>query len=95
VKVGGRKVSLPALADAARGVPGVVDAVAVAVDDEEWGQLPVLVVVGRPDDAAVRSAVAGALGATRARLVAMEALPYLPNGKVDRRAVRAAVEARP
>jgi acyl-CoA synthetase (AMP-forming)/AMP-acid ligase II len=88
IKVGGSKVSLPGLADAARSVPGVSDTAALAVDDAEWGARPVLVIVGSADDADVRAAVLASAGPTRLVITHLDSLPYLPNGKIDRMALR-------
>jgi len=43
---GGVKVSLDAVERAARGLPGFAEAVAVGCEDEEWGEVPVVVVPG-------------------------------------------------
>ena len=97
MKVGGVKVALGAVARVVRGVPGVVDAAVVAPYDVSWGQVPVAHVVLDPAADPVRladvvtEAVRSSLGAaaTPRRVVHHEALPLLPNGKVDRRALRA------
>ncbi|MCX6460315.1 MAG: AMP-binding protein [Actinobacteria bacterium] len=96
IKVGGRKVSLVAVVDAVRSVEGVLDAAALAMDDPEWGQIPVIVAVrtgpNLPDDAAVHDAISDAAGSTRARIRWVDSLPYLPNGKIDRMQLRARLE---
>ena len=102
VKVGGAKVSLPAVADALRTFVGVADAVAVPVPDPQWGSAVHAFVVlageraGGPGTGAavadrLRSHVIAVLGREAAphavHLVA--ALPLLPTGKVDRQALLA------
>lgn len=91
---GGVNVGLPAVGEALRGCAGVVDAVAVGVDDAEWGTRVVAVIVGArgPDLAALRDGVeAAGLPRTWAprSLVVVDRLPLLANGKLDRLAVRA------
>ncbi len=91
---GGVNVPLPAVTEALHDADGVADALAVGVDDEEWGQKVVALVV--PADAVcldavqldrLRDAVEGA-GHPRAwaprGVVLVDAIPMLPNGKPDR-----------
>lgn len=93
---GGEKVLLDTVEHVVRGIPGLEAAVVVASDDDEWGQVPVVVVsaTGRPDDdellREVRGVVAGRVGraAAPARIVTVEEFPLLSSGKPDR--VRAA-----
>ena len=96
IKVGGRKVSLVAVTDAVRSIDGITDAVALAIDDPEWGQIPVIVAIrtalGIPADAAIHEAVSDAAGSTRASIRWVDSLPYLPNGKIDRMQLRARLE---
>ncbi len=97
---GGEKVSLDAVERVVRALPGLAEAVAVAADDDRWGQVPVIVVptepgsTGRPLSAttpdpldAARMATAAALGpaARPARLVYVAAIPLLASGKPDRK----------
>ncbi|KAA1422529.1 AMP-binding protein [Mumia zhuanghuii] len=89
---GGVNVVLPRVAAALRGLDGITDAVVVGVPDAEWGQLVVAVVAGTPPGTPeVRDGVEAA-GLPRSwaprRVVAVEAIPLLEHGKVDRQAVR-------
>lgn len=90
---GGVKVPLPAVAERLRQHPLVDAAEVVAVDDEEWGHRVVAVVVGTAAEADLRdwvSQVHPRAWAPRS-VVRLDALPLLPNGKVDRQAIRAVV----
>ncbi len=96
---GGVNVPLPAVTAALQDADGVADALAVGLDDEEWGQRVVAVVV--PAD----SVCLEGLSAERLRdavedaghprtwgprdVVLVDAVPMLPNGKPDRLAARA------
>jgi O-succinylbenzoic acid--CoA ligase len=92
-------ISLDRVQAVVRSVPGLAEAVVVAVPDERFGQASVIVTeVGtpldqRPDDALLqtaRDAVAEALGrpARPARLVRLAELPLLASGKPDLVALR-------
>ncbi len=97
---GGEKVSLDGVEAAVRELSGFRDAVVVAADSAEWGQVPVVVVAGvdvagaqvagaevaDAGLAAVRNHVSGRLGraAAPARLVVVDAIPLLASGKPDR-----------
>ena len=96
---GGVNVPLPAVTEALQDAAGVADALAVGVDDEEWGQRVVALVV--PADAVcldglsaerLRDAVEAA-GHPRTwgprEVVLVDAVPMLANGKPDRIAARA------
>lgn len=95
---GGVNVALPAVTRALRQIDGVRDAVALGVDDPEWGSRVVAYLV--PDDAVcldglrldeVRDAVEeSGLPRTWAPrdVVLLDALPLLPGGKVDRVGLR-------
>ncbi|UYM03660.1 o-succinylbenzoate--CoA ligase [Solicola gregarius] len=90
---GGVNVPLPAVTEALRAYDGVRDAMAIGVDDAEWGTRVVACVVSGAgaDLASLRDAlVAAGLPRTWAprQLVPLDALPLLPNGKVDRVALR-------
>ncbi|WP_420898435.1 AMP-binding protein [Cryobacterium serini] len=87
---GGEKVSLDAVEGIVRSCPGFEQAVVIGADDDEWGQVPVVVVGGGTADfSAVAAAVVAVLGraARPARVVRVEAIPLLASGKPDRRAL--------
>lgn len=100
---GGANVPLPAVDAAVASHPGVAEALAVAVDDEEWGQRVLAVVVARdrrhpPTLESVRACVTRQAPAEHAPagLVCVDTLPVLASGKPDRRAAAAlAARARP
>jgi O-succinylbenzoic acid--CoA ligase len=95
---GGVKVALEAVERVLREQPGLGDAVVVAVTDARWGEVPVAVTASATFEGdAAAAAVAAELGAASrpARIVRVDSLPMLASGKVDRIAVRAAVETRP
>ena len=90
---GGVNVPLPPVTEVLRGMPGVREAVALGAPDAEWGSRVVAYVVASapvPDLAQVRDAVESA-GHPRTwaprELVLLDALPLLPGGKIDRRAL--------
>ncbi len=87
---GGVNVPTPAVAARLREHPDVTDAAVVGVPDEEWGHRVVAFVVGSLDLADARAWVADEHPRSWAPrdLVVVDALPLLPNGKVDRLAVR-------
>ena len=99
---GGEKISLDAVERVLHTLPGFDGAVAVAVDDAQWGQSIVVACerAGGADAAsqldAVREHVASALGnAARPRSVQRFAtLPRLASGKPDRVALAATLGAR-
>ncbi|MEV0801468.1 o-succinylbenzoate--CoA ligase [Kribbella sp. NPDC050281] len=66
--------------------PGVKDAVVLGVPDSEWGTRVVAFVVGEPGRDELRDFVAEALPRTWAprQVVALDTLPMLASGKVDR-----------
>jgi O-succinylbenzoic acid--CoA ligase len=88
---GGEKVLLDAVERHVRSLPGLADAVVVAVDDAEWGQVPVVVAprAAGVSLAGIRSSAAAALGraAAPARLLIVDEIPQLASGKPDRRAL--------
>jgi len=97
---GGEKVSLDAVERVVRSLSGFSEAVVVAADDAEWGQVPVVIVAGPHEvceasearsEAGMRDAVVSSLGraARPARVVLVPAIPLLPSGKPDRRALAA------
>ena len=94
---GGEKVSLDAVERVVRSLPGLAEAVAVAADDDRWGQVPVVVVpspadspaavAARPESLDLARAATGAVlgpAARPARLVFVAAIPLLASGKPDR-----------
>lgn len=91
---GGVNVPMPAVASRLRAHAGVDQAEVVAVDDDEWGQAVVAVVVPargqQPGLDELRDWVAVEHPRAWAprRLVVREELPLLGNGKVDRVALR-------
>ncbi len=88
---GGVKVSLGEIERVVQSL--VADAVVVAVDDERWGQVPVVVTTQAAQLAELRAAVREALGAAAApaRVVVVANIPLLESGKPDRLAIRAAL----
>lgn len=95
---GGEKVLLGAVEGIVRGMPGLEEAVVVGAPSAEWGEVPVVVAAGDADagnDAAFLEAVRDAVGASLGRAARpsairrLEAMPLLPSGKPDRRAIAA------
>jgi O-succinylbenzoic acid--CoA ligase len=86
---GGLNVPTGAVAARLREHPGVREAEVLGVPDEEWGQAVVAVVAGDMAPEQAREWVAAALAREWAprRVVPVDALPLLPNGKVDRLAL--------
>lgn len=91
VNVAGRKVVPQEVEAALRSLPGVAEAVALAIDDPVRGQaLGACLVSGRAWDArTVRHALASRLAPYKLPrvVVVVEALPLTDRGKVDRRAI--------
>lgn len=102
---GGIKVPAPAVARLLEQHPDVEEAVVIGVPDREWGQRVVAVVVatGGPRDGRELTSRLGTtdvatgvstqwpVGWKPKQVVRVDALPLLPNGKVDRRALVAMV----
>ncbi|AYG03844.1 AMP-binding protein [Gryllotalpicola protaetiae] len=87
---GGEKVLLDAVERHIASLPGLADAVVVAVDDAQWGQVPVVITTaGEAELAGIRSSTAAALGraAAPARLQVVDVIPRLASGKPDRLAL--------
>ena len=93
---GGVNVPLAAVAARLRAHPDVSAAEVVGVPDEEWGTRVVAVVVGALSRDQARDWVAAAHPRSWAprEVVTVDAVPMLPNGKVDRIAVRSLAEGR-
>ncbi|MDH2443413.1 AMP-binding protein [Amnibacterium sp. CER49] len=90
VITGGEKVSLGLVERVVQALPGLADAVVVRAPDPEWGEVPVVATATRGVDlAVVRDRVADELGRRAAprRLLVLDPLPLLPNGKPDRVAI--------
>ncbi|MCT1514784.1 o-succinylbenzoate--CoA ligase [Dietzia cercidiphylli] len=93
LSVGGLTLLPQAVEDALRRHPAVVDVVVVGIPDPRLGTRPVAAVTLRstatPDE--LRAHVTALLGAhsAPAAVAVVDALPLLPGGKVDRRAVAA------
>ena len=87
---GGVNVPLPAVAARLREHPDVGAVEVLGVDDPEWGHRVVAFVVGDPDLAELRDWVGERHPRSWAprQVVALDALPLLANGKVDRLALR-------
>jgi O-succinylbenzoic acid--CoA ligase len=91
---GGVNVSLDRVERVVRGMPDLAESVVVPVADERWGEVPVVVTVGRhPELTEIADAVASVLGkpARPAHVVRLDSLPVLPSGKPDRLAIVAVV----
>lgn len=91
---GGVNVSLDRVERVVRGIPDLAESVVVPVADDRWGEVPVVVTVGRhPDLSHIADAVALALGkpARPAHVVRLDSMPVLPSGKPDRLAIVAIV----
>jgi O-succinylbenzoic acid--CoA ligase len=88
---GGEKVSMGLVERAVQALPGLGEAVVVRTSDPEWGDVPVVITTTEADLAAVRAAVAEAVGRAAAprRIVVVREIPLLPSGKPDRRALAA------
>lgn len=92
---GGVKVPVVAVAERLRAHPRVEDAEVLGLPDPEWGQRVVAVLVGEVPDTELRDWV----GEVHPRAWAprevrrVDALPLLANGKVDRAALRALLDA--
>ena len=92
---GGENVSADAVADVLNGHPDIDDVAVIGVDDDEWGQRVVAVIVSSapPPIADLRTWCASALSpaARPQQLVVVAELPRLAPGKLDRPALRALV----
>jgi O-succinylbenzoic acid--CoA ligase len=87
---GGVKIPVPAVAARLRAHALVQEAEVVGVPDAEWGEKLVAVLVGSADDAELRDWVSMVHPRSWAprEFRHVDALPLLPNGKVDRQGLR-------
>lgn len=87
---GGVNVPAPAVAARLREHPGVAAAEVLGVTDEEWGNRLVAFVVGEASLGTLRAWVAEVHPRSWAprQVVAVDAIPLLPNGKPDRLGLR-------
>jgi len=71
------------------GLPGLIDCALVGLPDAQWGEVPVLAVVGSIDEAAIRAALDGRIARYKRprRIVRLDALPKTALGKVQRSAL--------
>ena len=91
---GGVNVSLDRVERVVRDLPDLAESVVVPVTDDRWGEVPVVVTVGRhPELTEIADAVASVLGkpARPAHVVRLDSMPVLPSGKPDRLAIVAVV----
>jgi O-succinylbenzoic acid--CoA ligase len=88
---GGVKISLGAVEEVVRSLPGLGGAIVVGVPHPQWGQVPVVVSEVPADADAVRAAVIARLGreAAPARIALVPRMPLLSTGKPDRLAAAA------
>jgi o-succinylbenzoate---CoA ligase len=86
---GGVKISLGEVERAVRALPGLDEAVVVAVPHAEWGQSSVVVSARPVELEELRDAVAATLGRASAPtgVVVVDAIPMLDSGKPDRLAL--------
>ncbi len=95
INTGGEKVFPEEVEEVLKRHPGVLDAVAVGIPDDKYGEAITAVIEPRPgsevDGEDVIAHVKGALAAYKApkRVVVVESIGRAPNGKVDYKAVRA------
>ena len=89
VKIRGLRIELGEIEAALREQPGVADAAAVVREDVPGDRRIVAYVVGGADQAALRTALKRRLPdyMVPSAFTALDALPLLPNGKLDRRAL--------
>jgi len=86
---GGENVYPAEVENLLAGLPGLVDCALVGVPDAQWGEVPVLAVVGVVDESAVHAALDGRLARYKQprRIVRLDALPKTALGKVQRGAL--------
>ena len=92
---GGENVSPYEVEDALRDAPGVADIVAVPLPSAHWGEEICAVLLGTPDLDAVRALAEQRLARFRRpdKYIVRAEFPALPSGKVDRVAIKRAVNA--
>ncbi|MGI8576826.1 MAG: o-succinylbenzoate--CoA ligase [Nocardioidaceae bacterium] len=94
---GGVNVPLAAVQERLAAMPGVEDCAVVGVPDPQWGDRVVAVVVAHPPPALadIRDFVAERLPREWAprHLVAWDALPMLPSGKIDKQLLRRSLKS--
>lgn len=88
VKVGGQLVNLLTLTQQAKNITDVADAFAVAIDSSEYGFVPVVVYSGIAKENSVAEILRSDIGRVPLKVVAMESIPFLENGKPDRQAIK-------
>lgn len=86
IVTGGVKVSASEVQHVLEVLQGVSAVAVVPVPDAQWGQQIAAAYVGTADPASLAAAVRASLGASAVprRMRIVEALPQLPNGKIDR-----------
>jgi amino acid adenylation domain-containing protein len=100
VKLRGHRIELGEIEAVVEAQPGVSRAVAVVREDQPGDQRLVVYLAragAGPDEAALQAALRRTLPAYMVpqHVVAMDALPLLPNGKVDRKSLPAPAQATP
>ncbi|EFC79599.1 class I adenylate-forming enzyme family protein [Parafrankia sp. EUN1f] len=87
---GGFNVSPDEVEAALEEDPNVVEAVVISVPDERLGELPVAVIMGSGDPESVRESAATRLAPYKRprSVIVVDDFPRVPNGKIDRAAVR-------
>lgn len=103
IKSGGEWISSLQLESIVSAVPGVAEAAAVGMPDARWGERPVILVVAKPGaavEAPALAAVAAAIAAGRLsrwaapeRVLTVTTIPKTSVGKIDKKAIRAALAA--
>jgi len=89
INTGGVKVSAGVIQRCVEALPGVEAALVVGVPDPEWDTAVGLAYVGDAESARIATAVRAGLGgpAVPRRILHLDALPLLPNGKPDRQGI--------
>lgn len=97
IKIRGQRIELGEVEAVLRQCPGVQGAVVSRWEAAPGGPALIAHVVGGPDEAALRAVLARQLpaAAVPVRILSLDALPLLPSGKADRRALPAPEAPRP